>query len=195
MPVLLRKPAPESVGERRGRSFRAVDGEQYDVAIIGAGISGARIFHELCRCGYRVLLLDRGDFAGGTSQTSGMMIWGGLLYLKDFDLPTVIKLCRARDQLIEQMPGKVRTESIRYLPGHRGLRNRHVVRAGMMLYWLLGSWERRFPGSEAIFAGQELLKAGRFRDLLIFEEAVLKMSDSRFAIEWIFPAWGRRRRR
>lgn len=184
---LLRRPASGSCGDKRRSAFRAADGAHYDVAIFGAGISGARIFHELCRHGYRVLLLDRGDFAGGTTQASGMMIWGGLLYLKDFHLRTVIKLCRARDQLIEQMPDKIRTENVRYLPGRESLRNRHVVRAGMMLYWLLGSGNRRFPGREAAFAELEVLKAGRFRHSLTVEEAVLKVSDCRFALEWILP--------
>lgn len=139
-----------------------------------------------------MLLLDRGDFAGGTSQASGMMIWGGLLYLKDFHLRTVIRLCRARDQLIRQMPGKIRPESLRYLPGRESLRNRHLVRAGMMLYWLLGSLHRRFPGCEAAFAESELLKAGRFRPSLTFEEAMLELSDCRFALEWILPFIGSR---
>lgn len=134
-----------------------------------------------------MLLLDRGDFAGGTSQASGMMIWGGILYLKDFDLRTVIKLCRARDQLIEQMPERVRPQSLRYLPGRESLRNRHIVRVGMMLYWLLGSLNRRFPGCEAAFAELEMLKAGRFRRSLTLEEAVLKVSDCRFTLEWILP--------
>lgn len=176
-------------GQRRD-AFKAADGAHYDVAVFGAGISGSRIFHELARHGYRVLLLDRGDFAGGTSQSSGMMIWGGILYLKDLDLRTVIKLCRARDQLIEEMPGTVRAERLRYLPGRESLRNRHVVRAGMTLYWLLGSRERRFPTCEAAFAELGLLKPGRFRDSLTVEEAVLEVSDCRFTLEWILPFVG-----
>jgi glycerol-3-phosphate dehydrogenase len=183
-------PASPATGVGRAKTFQAANGAQYDVAIFGAGISGARIFHELCRQGYRVLLLDHGDFAGGTSQASGMMIWGGILYLKDFDFRTVRNLCRARDRLIEQMPGKVRAESLRYLRGGTTQRNRHIVRAGMMLYWLLGSRRRRFPECEADFAERVILKADQFRDSFTFEEAVLKMSDCRFALEWILPFLG-----
>ena len=182
--------ASASAGDERTKAFLAANGAHYDVAIFGAGISGARIFHELCRQGYRVLLLDHGDFAGGTSQASGMMIWGGILYLKDFDFRTVRKLCRARDRLIEQMPGKVRAESLRYLRGGMTQRNRHIVRAGMMLYWLLGSRRRRFPECQADFAERVMLKADQFRDSFTFEEAVLKMSDCRFALEWILPFLG-----
>jgi glycerol-3-phosphate dehydrogenase len=184
------RPSPPVANNRRAATFRAVDGADYDVAILGAGISGARIFHELARRGYRVLLLDKGDFASGTSQASGMMIWGGLLYLKDLDLLTVAKLCRARDELIGQLPDRVRVESLRYLPGTVTLRNRHLVRAGMVLYWLLGSRQRRWPAREAEFSERGLLKAGRFRDSLTVEEAVLNGSDCRFALEWILGACG-----
>ncbi len=177
-------------GVARRDAFGSVNGTDYDVAIIGAGISGSRIFHELCGQGYRVLLIDRGDFACGTSQASGMMIWGGLLYLKDFDFGTVGKLSRARDELIDQLPDKVQAAGLRYMSGVRSLRNRHLVRAGMLLYWLMGSMKRRFPRAEAGFSEHEILKAGKFRDSLAFEEAVLRGSDCRFALEWVLPFLG-----
>ncbi len=53
---------------RRKAQFDAVKSMEYDVAIVGGGISGARTFHELSSKGYRVLLLDRGDFAGARSD-------------------------------------------------------------------------------------------------------------------------------
>ncbi|MES2660200.1 MAG: FAD-dependent oxidoreductase [Verrucomicrobiota bacterium] len=185
-------PVQDGIGVARRDAFRSVNGNAYDVAIIGAGISGSRIFHQLCQQGYRVLLIDRGDFASGTSQASGMMIWGGLLYLKDLDFATVGKLCRARDEWIERVPGKVRSESLLYLQGKGSTRNRHLVHAGMMLYWLMGSLKRRFPGSGPGFSELKCLKAGRFRNGFSFEEAVLKGSDSRFALEWILPFVGPR---
>lgn len=170
--------------------FELADGMHYDVAVIGAGISGSRIFHQLCEQGYRVLLIDKGDFACGTSQASGMMIWGGLLYLKDLDFITVAKLCRARDEWIARVPHQVRTASLIYLQGRKGLRNRHLVHAGMMLYWLMGSLGRRFPKRLLEFQDASFLKPGRFRGGLAFEEAVLHDSDSRFVLDWIMPHAG-----
>lgn len=185
-------PVQDGFGAARSDAFRSANGNAYDVAIIGAGISGSRIFHQLCQRGYRVLLIDRGDFASGTSQASGMMIWGGLLYLKDLDFSTVRELCRARDEWIERLPGKVRSENLLYLQAKGSMRNRHLVQAGMMLYWLMGSLKRRFPGSGFDISTLKFLRAGRFRNGLSFEEAVLKGSDSRFALEWVLPYIGPR---
>ncbi len=183
---------PESSADRTRKAlFEKANGTNFDVVIIGAGISGARIYHELCQKGHRVLLFDRADFASGTSQTSGLMIWGGLLYLKDLDVKTVRGLCRARDELIERLPEKIRPQSLRYLPRRKDLRNRQLVRAGMILYWLLGSQRRRFPDSESTFPEQEFLKEELFGDSLTFEEAMLEISDCRFALEWILPHAGK----
>ena len=62
----------------------------FDVAILGGGVNGACLYDTLCRHRYKVLLIERGDFASGSSQSSGMMVWGGLLYLKNFDFSTVL---------------------------------------------------------------------------------------------------------
>ncbi len=174
----------------RNSTIGSVNGTRYDVAVLGAGISGARIFHRLCREGYRVLLLDRGDFSAGTSQASGMMIWGGLLYLKDFDIRTVRTLCRARDSLIADRPTSVVAQDLRYLPSRVASRSRHLVRAGMWAYWLLGSRERAFPGGRATFGEEPLLLPGRFQPPLAVEEAVLAHSDCRFVLDWILPFLG-----
>lgn len=175
------------IGKLRHDMFQSANNANYDVAIIGAGISGTRIYHELRRLGRRVLLIDRGDFSCGTSQASGMMIWGGLLYLKNLDIYTVRKLCSARDELIESSPDKVVATKLRYLVGRKSLRNRHLVHAGMMLYWLIGNLKRRFPKYERYFAELDLLKPKEFRGSLAFEEAILKGSDCRYALEWMLP--------
>ena len=101
---------------RSDRLRNLSEGGVLDAAVIGGGTTGASVYHEMCRLGYRVALIDRGDFASGTSQSSGMMIWGGLLYLKSLDIRTVRKLCHARDHLIAALPDHVSPCKMRFLP-------------------------------------------------------------------------------
>ena len=64
----------------------------HDVVIIGGGVMGAAVFDQLADAGRRVLLVDGGDFAGGTSQASAMLIWGGLLYAANGDWGEIARL-------------------------------------------------------------------------------------------------------
>ena len=98
-----------------------LNGRTFDVAVIGGGINGVCLYHHLCEAGYSVLLLDKADFAGGTTQASGMMIWGGLLYLRTLDLGTVWRLSKARDRMLRDLNEWVKPCTFRYLPVQRGL--------------------------------------------------------------------------
>lgn len=161
---------------------------EVDVAIVGGGINGACTFHELARAGYRVLLIDRGDFACGTSAASAMMIWGGLLYLKDWEVLRVARLCAARDELIARHGTIVRPRAIRYIPISNG-RSRAFVQSMLLVYWLLGGARRRRPRCDHDFEEGPLLRqAGAIA--LTYEEAALDSSDARFVLSWILDAEG-----
>jgi glycerol-3-phosphate dehydrogenase len=159
----------------------------FDAAIIGGGVGGACLYHHLCARGHRVLLLDRGDFACGSSQSSGMLVWGGLLYLRNFDLAAVFRFSRARDALIETQRDWVRPKTMRYIPADRGGPARQVVLAGLYLYWLMGLFHRRAPAQEKNFAEQKLIRHQAGRHALVYEEGALEHSDARFVLHWIMP--------
>jgi len=157
----------------------------FDAVILGGGINGACIYDQLCRQGYRALLLDKEDFASGASQTSAMMVWGGLLYLRNLDFPTVLKLCRDRDRMIEDMPDRVDARVLRYLPLRIGGRNKSFMHTALWFYWLISSLRRERPRSEASFSELDLLKDRLIQGSLTYEEAVLLESDARFVLQWI----------
>ncbi len=159
--------------------------ESFDAVIVGGGISGAGVYDKLCREGYRVLLIDKGDFASGTSQASGMMIWGGLLYLQHCDFRTVIKLSKARDELVKDLRGKIEAKKFRYLPLKKGGRSRALVHSGLYLYWLMSMGRRQRPYSTSQFPERSLIQQDRFKKSLVYEEAGLEISDCRFILEWI----------
>ncbi len=170
---------------RRETSWQMLQDQEYDVVVVGAGVSGAALYRQLSMQGYRSLLIDRGDYASGTSQASGMLIWGGLLYLKNFDLRTVVELSRARDDLIRRMPHTVRPATFRYLSRLSGARPGWLVRAALEAYWWLGGCRRRRPRRERYFETRKLLADNRFGDSLTYEEGFLPMSDARLVLRWI----------
>ena len=72
--------------------------------------------------GARVALVDRGDFAGGTSQHSSNLAWGGIKYMESYEFPLVRSLCMSRNELMRSFPSSVR--EIRFLTTiGRGFRN------------------------------------------------------------------------
>jgi len=157
----------------------------FDVVVLGGGINGACLYDSLCRRGYRVLLADKSDFASGTSQSSGMMIWGGFLYLRNLDFPTVFKLSRDRDCLVRDKARWVACQTMRYLPSAGFGRAKWWVHSGLWLYWLIGMGRRHAPGWEVSFNELDLIKPGFVKGSLTFEEAVLDQSDARFVYRWL----------
>ena len=173
------------VSTLRSRSWERVSRTLFDVAILGGGISGASLFHHLSQRGYRVLLLDKGDFACGTSQASGMTIWGGLLYLRNLDVRSVVRLSKDREMLARDMPAWVRPRTFRFVPSRESAWGEYLVHTALYLYWGLGRFRRRRPRREAVFEESALLAQLPSGRSLVFEEATLNASDSRFVLQWI----------
>jgi glycerol-3-phosphate dehydrogenase len=180
-----RQTVSATVQQQRNQAWQRVQNGTFDVAIIGAGVAGSALFRELAERGYRVLLLDRADFASGTSQASGMLIWGGLLYLKNLDLITVRQLSKARDALIREHAPTVKPAAFRYLSRRHGARSPWLVRAALEAYWWLGTCQRKRPSREKQFDASSLLDQDRFGDSLTYEEAHLPMSDACLVSDWI----------
>jgi glycerol-3-phosphate dehydrogenase len=157
----------------------------FDILILGGGISGACLFHHLSAAGYRVLLVDKGDFACATSQSSAMMIWGGLLYLKDLRFPTVWRLCGSRDRLVREKANWVRPQQFRYLVSHNGHRGDLLMSTALHGYWVMGRCRGARPKRSTDFPETSFLKDQVFANSFLYEEAVVDTSDSRFALRWI----------
>jgi glycerol-3-phosphate dehydrogenase len=80
----------------------------FDVIVIGAGINGAGIARDAAMRGLRVLLLDKGDIANGTTQWATRLIHGGLRYLQYYEFPLVRESLRDREVLFRIAPHLVR---------------------------------------------------------------------------------------
>ena len=79
----------------------------WDVIVVGGGITGAGVLREAVRLGYRALLVEQKDFSWGTSSRSSKMIHGGLRYLGSGDLKLTRHSLTERERLLKEVPGLV----------------------------------------------------------------------------------------
>lgn len=169
----------------RQKNWNNLNNKDFDVAIIGGGINGASTYKRLCEKGYKVFLIDKGDFSCGTSQASAMMIWGGLLYLKNLDFLSVYNLSKDRDVLIDSFSDQITSQTFRYIPNKEWGRNKYFVYLCLQFYWMLGKFNRDRPSFQNRFEESEFIQTGNDADSLIYQEGFLKQSDSRFVLDWI----------
>ncbi|MCB9733784.1 MAG: glycerol-3-phosphate dehydrogenase/oxidase [Deltaproteobacteria bacterium] len=81
--------------------------EGVDVVVVGGGITGAGIARDAALRGLRVLVVDKGDWASGTSSKSAKLVHGGLRYLERFQLGLVFESTRERWRLQRDNPNLV----------------------------------------------------------------------------------------
>ena len=158
---------------RATRYRRLQDAGDLDVLVVGGGISGAPVYQRMRLAGYRVGLVDQGDFSSGTSQASGMLIWGGLLYLTKLDFKTVLKLCKARGELMRDFPADVTSLDLDYRVGVGGNHGTAAAWLALQLYWLMGGCKLKRP------------RMVKDPPAVRYQEAMLRQSDSRFVIDRI----------
>ena len=88
----------------RADALKAVTGERFDVVVIGGGVTGAGVALDAASRGYTVALLERDDYAVGTSSRSSKMVHGGLRYLQNFDLGLVREALLERQLMVQLAP-------------------------------------------------------------------------------------------
>ena len=88
----------------RARAIEEIAGKHFEVVVIGGGITGAGVALDAASRGYSVALLERGDYAVGTSSRSSKMVHGGLRYLQNFDLGLVREALVERQLMVQLAP-------------------------------------------------------------------------------------------
>jgi glycerol-3-phosphate dehydrogenase len=120
----------------------------FDLAVIGGGVNGAGIARDAAGRGARVLLLERGDLAEGTSSNSTKLIHGGLRYLEHYEFALVREALSEREVLWGIAPHII--WPLRFILPHRpGLRPRWLLRLGLFLYDHIGG-RKRLPAAESV---------------------------------------------
>ena len=120
----------------------------YDLAVIGGGVNGAGIARDAAGRGARVLLLEAGDLAQGTSSASTKLIHGGLRYLEHYEFGLVRESLSEREALWAIAPHII--HPMRFvLPYVQGLRPRWLLRLGLFLYDHIGG-RKRLPATRTV---------------------------------------------
>ena len=106
----------------------------WDLIVIGGGITGVGIFSLAARMGLRALLLERGDFGSGTSSRSSKLIHGGLRYLKDLRLRLTWESVHDREHLLSVSSGLVQSLPFVYPVYSNDKLSPWMVALGLRLY-------------------------------------------------------------
>ncbi len=180
--------------------------EPFDVLVIGGGITGAGVALDAATRGYSVALVERNDFASGTSSKSTKLAHGGIRYLPQFDFALIHEALIERGRMLENVPFLVRP--IRFvlpiykqdrhpvglpvtLPGGFGIGL--VLDIGLWLYDLLAGKHnigrhKRINSQEALKLAPALIPEGLKEAFLYYDaqldDARLTLTTLRTAARW-----------
>ncbi len=129
----------------RDQALAALAGNEFDVLVIGGGITGAGVALDAASRGYSVGLLERADYAAGTSSRSSKLVHGGLRYLQNFDLGLVREALLERQLLVALAPHLVRPLPL-VVPAFEGARPDRLMGVGLNLYDVMSVDRGRLRG-------------------------------------------------
>ncbi len=128
----------------RSRDIKTAADSHYDLIIIGGGITGAGIARECALRGISFCLLDKNDFAFGTSSRSSKLFHGGMRYLTSGDFGLVRESTGERNWLRCHFPNLVRPLGFVY-PSYQNYRAKpHLVKIGIRLYDIISDWFNKY---------------------------------------------------
>jgi len=117
----------------RSAAIEAIAGRRFEVVVIGGGITGAGVALDAASRGYSVALLERGDYAVGTSSRSSKMVHGGLRYLQNLDLGLVREALLERQLMVQLAPHLVYPTPF-LIPSFGEERRDRRIGAGLNMY-------------------------------------------------------------
>ena len=148
----------------RSQALAALVQDEFDVVVVGGGITGAGVALDAATRGYSVALLERADYASGTSSRSSKLVHGGLRYLQNFDLGLVREALLERQLMVALAPHLVKPLPL-VVPAFDGAHPDRLVGVGLNLYDVMSrdrdrkrrgeSWS---PERHRMISGEEVLE-------------------------------------
>ncbi len=130
----------------RDRALDVLQSERFDLLVVGGGITGAGVALDAASRGYSVALVEKADFASGTSSRSSKLVHGGLRYLQNFDLGLVREALLERQLMVKLAPHLVRPLPM-VVPAFNGARPDRLVGIGLNMYDVMATPVRGRRGS------------------------------------------------
>lgn len=172
----------------RARNLRTLMERPFDVLVIGGGITGAGVAREAALRGYSVALLERRDFASGTSSRSSKLIHGGLRYLQQGDVGLVREAATERYVVRRLAPHLARPVQMLFPIYSRG--SYAKMSAGLWTYDRLASIpeaeKHRMIGRDEALQLEPRLQAERLYAAGVYTEYLT--DDARLVVEVVKAA-------
>lgn len=179
------------------RNTASLSEQVFDLAIIGGGILGAGIARDAAMRGLSVALVEKNDFASGTSSASTKLIHGGLRYLEQFAFFLVAESCRERAILLDMAPHLVKPLPL-LMPVYDG--DQHSLfklRLGTTVYdWMTLNRHPSMPRHSTLSAAEAVeleptlpmhgQGGGKLRGAVVVYDC--QMDDARLCVETILDA-------
>lgn len=172
----------------RAYNLARLEKETFDVLVIGGGITGAGLAREAALCGLHVALVERRDFAQGTSSRSSKLIHGGLRYLPQGDVGLVREAATERKVLRRLAPQLARP--LQMLVPVYSRTGYITIRAGLFTYDRLAGVSKeernRMLSAEETLALEPLLQSEKLHGAGLYYEYLT--DDARLVLETLKAA-------
>ncbi len=134
----------------RAEIHSRLEKEEWDLLIIGGGITGAGILREAVNRGLKAILVEQRDFAWGTSSRSGQLVHGGLRYLEQGNFRLTFESVRERGKLLRELPGLVDECGMMMTFYGKNRLKWLIVRAALLVYDIMNGSLRKhgFPAAD-----------------------------------------------
>ncbi|MFX0105830.1 MAG: FAD-dependent oxidoreductase, partial [Candidatus Hodarchaeota archaeon] len=180
--------------KNRDKILQKLQNTNYDILIIGAGITGAGVAREASMRGLKVACVDMQDFAAGTSSRSSKLAHGGIRYLTIGDFDLVHESTTERNWLLAHLPHLVRPIPFLFVHLKDGKYNKRTIISATKIYDFLGNKDTEFKNykeykwyePEEVFELEpEYIREGNLGGAVYYDTNV---DDARLTIETLKEA-------
>jgi len=157
--------------------------QEWDLIVIGGGITGAGIFRRAVSGGLKTLLLEAADFSSGTSSKSSKLVHGGFRYLRSGQYDVTFESVRQREKLLKQAEDLVTPLGFVF-PHNASIKQRRMFHSGVILYDLMApKWQHKHLNLTQLSETMPFLKPNGMAGAYLYYDALV--DDCRMVLRLI----------